>query len=150
METELIQRLTVWFFCALLALLFAACGDSSTATNPDPQQIETGRAVYNANCAACHGSQGEGEPNWKIPDVNGVYPAPPHDSTGHTWHHADPLLLQVIREGSGTPNSKMPVYGDILSDEEMAAVLAYIKTFWGSEEVAFQQQMNQQWKEQNR
>lgn len=144
------QRLTVRFFCALAALLIAACGDSSAPTKPDPQQLEAGEAVYNANCAACHGAQGQGEPNWKIPDANGVYPAPPHDSSGHTWHHADALLMQVMQDGSGVPNSKMPAYGDILSDEEMVAVLVYIKTFWGLEEVAFQRQMNEQWKEQNR
>jgi|APTNR8051073442_1049403.scaffolds.fasta_scaffold02981_6 mono/diheme cytochrome c family protein len=139
----------VWMGYGLLVLLLSACAGESMATTPDPQMIETGKAVYNANCAACHGPKGEGEPNWKIPDVNGVYPAPPHDGSGHTWHHADALLLQVIREGSGMPNSKMPVYGDILSADEMEAVLAYIKTFWGAEEVAFQQQMNAQWKEQN-
>ncbi|MBI3960631.1 MAG: cytochrome c [Chloroflexi bacterium] len=140
----------LWLFYGLLALLLAACGGSSTPTPLNPQQIETGKAVYDANCAACHGAQGAGEPNWKAPDANGVYPAPPHDSSGHTWHHADALLLQVMREGSGMPNSKMPVYRDILSDGEMEAVLAYIKTFWGPEEAAFQQQMTEQWKEQNR
>lgn len=139
----------VWMGYGLLVLLLSACAGASGTTTPDPQMIEIGKAVYNANCAACHGPKGEGEPNWKIPDVNGVYPAPPHDGSGHTWHHADALLLQVIREGSGMPNSKMPVYGDILSADEMEAVLAYIKTFWGAEEVAFQQQMNAQWKEQN-
>ena len=143
----MIQRLTAWFFCALL---FAACGNGGAATDPGPQQIETDMAVYNANCAACHGAQGEGEPNWKVPDANGIYPAPPHDGSGHTWHHADALLLQVMREGSGMPKSKMPVYQDILSEAEMEAVLAYIKTFWEAEEVEFQQQMNEQWKEQNR
>ncbi len=140
----------VWTCCGLLALVLSACGGNAAVTPVDPQQIETGKAIYAANCAACHGAKGEGEPNWKVPDANGVYPAPPHDRSGHTWHHADALLLQVMREGSGMPNSKMPVYGEILSQAEMEAVLAYIKTFWGPEEAAFQQQMTEQWKEQNR
>ncbi|HRJ44156.1 MAG: cytochrome c [Caldilineaceae bacterium] len=139
-----------WALWGMLALLLAACGGKSATTPVDPQQLEVGKAVYTAHCAACHGSQGEGEANWKVPDVNGVYPAPPHNGTGHTWHHADALLLQVLREGSGVPNSKMPVYRDILSEGEMEAALAYIKTFWGADEVAFQRQLNEQWKEQNR
>jgi len=139
----------MWALCGMLALFLAACSGNEPATPLDPQQLETGKAVYTANCAACHGAQGEGEPNWKVPDANGIYPAPPHDPSGHTWHHADALLLQVMREGSGMPNSKMPVYREILSDKEMEAVLAYIKTFLGPDEVAFQQQMNEQWKEQN-
>lgn len=139
-----------WVLWGMLALFLAACGGSEAAASVNPQQLEVGKAIYIANCAACHGSQGEGEPNWKVPDANGIYPAPPHDGSGHTWHHADALLLQVMREGSGMPKSKMPVYQDILSEAEMEVVLAYIKTFWEAEEVEFQQQMNEQWKEQNR
>jgi mono/diheme cytochrome c family protein len=134
----------------VLVLFLAACGGKDAATPVDPQQLEMGKAVYTTYCAACHGAQGEGEPNWKVPDANGVYPAPPHDGSGHTWHHADALLLQVLREGSGVPNSKMPVYRDILSEGEMEAVLAYVKTFWGPEELTYQEQINAQWKEQNR
>ncbi len=110
------------------------------------EQLALGEQVYNANCAECHGVDGEGQPNWKSPDENGVYPAPPHNSDGHTWHHADELLLEIIAEGGSkfSPTSGMPGYKDLLTEEEMFAVLAYIKTFWGLEEFEFQDRASSQ------
>lgn len=134
--------------CALIflfLLLLAGCGGSTAAQESpnDPEQLATGKRVYDANCAACHGVKGEGQPNWKVP-VNGVFPAPPHDGSGHTWHHPDQVLLEVIANGGGLPNSAMPAYGEILTEEERVAVLAYIKTFWGKQERTYQAQMTQQ------
>lgn len=109
------------------------------------QQLAMGEQLYNTNCAACHGIRGEGQPNWKTPNEKGVYPAPPHNSDGHTWHHADDLLLEIIAKGGGafSPTSNMPGFKDVLTDEEMVAVLAYIKTFWGSEQIEFQNRVTQ-------
>lgn len=107
--------------------------------------VVPGSALYQANCASCHGREGEGQPEWKSPGADGRYPAPPHDSSGHTWHHADEALIDIIRRGGqaayGQPGftSGMPAFGDRLSDEEIRAVLAYIKTFWGEEQRAFQE-----------
>lgn len=126
---------------ALATLLLSACGGGQTAS--DPEVVALGQAVYDANCAACHGPQGEGQPNWRVPDENGIFPAPPHDSSGHTWHHPDDLLLQIIAEGGMMPNSGMPGYEGQLSQEEMEAVLVYIKTFWGEQERRAQSQMSQ-------
>jgi mono/diheme cytochrome c family protein len=75
-------------------------------------------------------------------------PAPPHDSSGHTWHHADPQLLEIIAQGGSMPNSKMPAYADVLSPAEMEAVLAYIKTFWGEREQQYQEQVTKQFEAQ--
>lgn len=129
----------------LLLVLLGGCGGSPAAQKSptDPAQLATGKRVYDANCAACHGINGEGQPNWKVP-VNGVFPAPPHDGSGHTWHHPDQVLLEVIANGGGMPNSAMPAYADILTEEERAAVLEYIKTFWGKQEIEFQTQVTQQ------
>ena len=131
----------------LFLLLLAGCGGGrETASDTralDPEQLATGKAVYDANCAACHGVNGEGQPNWKVP-VNGVYPAPPHDSSGHTWHHPDQQLLEIIANGGGMPNSAMPAYADILTGEERRAALEYIKTFWGKQEREFQSQATKQ------
>ncbi len=68
-------------------------------------------------------------------DVDGLMPAPPHDETGHTWHHPDRYLFMVTKYGieefigEKYPNN-MPAYKDILSDEEIIAVLSYIKSTW--------------------
>jgi mono/diheme cytochrome c family protein len=81
----------------------------------------------------------EGQPDWKIRQEDGSYPAPPHDSTGHTWHHPDEQLLEIIARG-GDPalGSKMPGFENTLSADQMQAILAFIKSHWGDEERAFQ------------
>ena len=69
-------------------------------------------------------------------------PAPPHDNSGHTWHHTDQALFTITKFGVGAVvpgyESDMPAFGEVLSDEEIAAVLAYIKTSWSERERAFQ------------
>ena len=97
--------------------------------------IENGKQIYAKNCASCHGVNLEGQKNWmsRLPD--GLMPAPPHDETGHTWHHPDRYLFMVTKYGieefigEKYPNN-MPAYKDILSDKEIISVLSYIKSTW--------------------
>ena len=101
----------------------------------DPEVVAAGREVYAAECAACHGAALEGQPDWRSPGPDGLFPAPPHDETGHTWHHPDAVLFALTREGpeayvGGGHRSAMPGFGDVLSDEEILAVLSYIKSTW--------------------
>jgi len=129
-------------------LVLTSCGndgpDERGEGPVDQATIMLGERVYQANCATCHGPEGEGEPNWQSPREDGSYPAPPHDSSGHTWHHPDDVLLDIIRRGGQAAygregfRSGMLAWGDRLSDDEIRAVLAYIKTFWGAEERQFQ------------
>ena len=101
----------------------------------DNSVIVNGKKIYANNCASCHGVNLEGQKNWmsRLPD--GLMPAPPHDETGHTWHHPDRYLFMVTKYGieefigEKYPNN-MPAYKDILSDEEIIAVLSYIKSTW--------------------
>ena len=101
----------------------------------DNSIIENGKKIYAKNCASCHGVNLEGQKNWmsRLPD--GLMPAPPHDQTGHTWHHPDRYLFMVTKYGieefigEKYPNN-MPAYKDILSDKEIIAVLSYIKSTW--------------------
>lgn len=112
------------------------------------QQVALGETVYNQHCAACHGANLEGQPNWKTPLANGRLPAPPHDESGHTWHHADEVLFRITKEGIAAlvPDyeSDMPVYRDVLSDEEIWAVLAFIKSRWPKEIQERQASINQE------
>lgn len=98
------------------------------------EQIALGQEVYAEYCASCHGANLEGQPNWKRRLENGRMPAPPHDESGHTWHHSDQDLFAITKLGVGgvVPGyeSDMLAFGDILSDEEIAAVLAFIKSTW--------------------
>lgn len=99
------------------------------------EEIATGRVIYGANCASCHGENLEGEPNWRSIKLDGTMPAPPHDENGHTWHHDDQLLFAYTKEGGQSVigrsfKSGMPGFGEMLTDEEIWAVLAYIKDSW--------------------
>lgn len=130
-----------------VVLLSTSCGSETTAdvsAAAEERVVRLGEAVYQANCTSCHGASGEGEPNWQSRKPDGTLPAPPHDASGHTWHHADEELLRIIRLGGQAAYggagfvSGMPAFGDTLSDEEITAVLAYLKTLWGDEERAYQ------------
>lgn len=121
------------------AILYSIMRQSSPAfIDPaDQTLVMQGRAIYANNCAACHGESLQGQPNWRERMPNGKLPAPPHDKTGHTWHHPDAMLVDMVRNGlvpgrTAPPGyvSDMPAYGDILTDEEIVAVLAYIKSSW--------------------
>lgn len=105
-------------------------------------QLALGRKLYAANCATCHGVNLEGQPDWKRRLDNGRMPAPPHDKSGHTWHHSDQDLFTITKRGVGAVvtgyQSDMPGFADVLSDAEIAAVLAYIKSTWPERERDFQ------------
>lgn len=104
-----------------------------------PEQIALGETVYAQSCAVCHGVNLEGKPNWKVTLADGSLPPPPHDSTGHTWHHPDELLLDITANGGDSKhNSQMPAFKEQLSSEEIAGVLEFIKSRWGREEREYQ------------
>lgn len=126
--------------------------DNSNTALPllDVDEIALGQMVYVEHCASCHGANLEGEENWKMPNEDGSFKAPPHDKTGHTWHHADSLLLDSMRAGgarlTGTMagKSNMPAFGEILTEAEMKAVLTYIKSTWPDNIRSTQWQQTQQ------
>ena len=101
--------------------------------------IALGANVYEANCASCHGADLEGQANWRSPGEDGRLLAPPHDETGHTWHHDSDTLFQLTKYGVSAlindPDyaSNMPIYDGVLSDEEIIAVISYIKSTWPEE-----------------
>lgn len=107
------------------------------ALQPDNATIvATGSTVYREHCAACHGENLEGQPNWQVRGSDGMMPAPPHDPSGHTWHHPDRDLIQLTKIGIarmiGDPSyrSAMPAYEGVLTDEEIIAALSFIKSTW--------------------
>lgn len=112
----------------------------SPAGNASSQSdvIALGRAIYASQCAACHGANLEGQPNWRQRKANGRMPAPPHDETGHTWHHNDATLFNLTKYGLSAlvgqkVETDMPAYEGVLNDEQIRAALAYIKSRWPEE-----------------
>lgn len=103
----------------------------------DPEIVSLGSSVYVENCASCHGPNREGQvADWRSPGPDGKLPAPPHDETGHTWHHTDALLFRLTKLGVAKAanlenySSGMPAYDGILTDAEIIAVLSFIKSTW--------------------
>lgn len=136
-----------WLLIAPMMWTLGSCGEGP-APGDDPRadprntrKVAVGAKVYAQNCAVCHGAKLEGQPNWRQHLPNGRMPAPPHDESGHTWHHTDSLLFGITKRGLVPPyapggyQSDMPAFDGKLSDEEIWAVLAFIKSHWTAKEV---------------
>lgn len=102
----------------------------------DPTQVSLGQQLYQTHCASCHGENLEGEADWQLQNEDGTFRAPPHDASGHTWHHSDKVLWDTVRQGGARLPaniggiSNMPAFNEVLSEAEIAAVLAFIKSTW--------------------
>ncbi|WP_299621139.1 cytochrome c [uncultured Tateyamaria sp.] len=106
-----------------------------------------GQGLYADYCAACHGTQLEGQADWRVPLANGRLPAPPHDVSGHTWHHPDAQLFDIVKYGTaalvgGSYQSDMAGYEEVLTDDQIIAVMAYIKSTWPADIIARHDEMN--------
>jgi mono/diheme cytochrome c family protein len=127
-----LKKLVIAVLVLLIALALSACGDNSIDTRVDlddasqfpidvtDERVAAGESIYSANCASCHGP------------VNGpvtLDAAPIHSDAGHTWHHPDRLLFQWVLDRPPLA-AIMPAFRGTLSEEEVAEVLAYIKSHW--------------------
>jgi len=149
--TDTIDRMLRAVASWTCACALAGC-DGGPATvvlrTDDPKVLETGAAVYRTHCAACHGASLEGQPRWRERDAQGRMPAPPHDASGHTWHHPDQLLFDITKHGVAKAaklkdyDSSMPAFAGVLSDAEIVAVLAWIKSQWPPEVRRHQDEVN--------
>ena len=124
---------------ALSAAIAAAASAGGMKADPrDAKQVAQGKQVYADHCAACHGAGLEGQPDWRRRKPDGKLPAPPHDASGHTWHHSDAQLFDITKRGTAAIagpgyQTDMREFGSLLSDAEIWAALAYIKSTWPPE-----------------
>ncbi|WP_259955352.1 c-type cytochrome [Sulfitobacter mediterraneus] len=143
------ERSMKWLLPVLLLLASTVAADH----NWEQRDIVAGQSLYADNCASCYGANLEGQPNWQSPNADGVLPAPPHDRTGHTWHHDDELLFEYtklggaaaleVRGGTGF-NSGMPAFNETLTDDDVWDILAYIRSTWPEREREAQASRNPQ------
>jgi S-disulfanyl-L-cysteine oxidoreductase SoxD len=144
MPSGLVKKIGVVVIGVVFAgLAWLWLADSTTDTSivlvPDePSVVRLGKQVYADSCASCHGNKLQGQVNWRKRDASGKLPAPPHNETGHTWHHNDSLLFDMTKLGlkaiaGADYKTDMPAYGQVLSDAEIIAVLSYIKSTWPEE-----------------
>jgi mono/diheme cytochrome c family protein len=116
-----------------------------------PEAVARGEVLYAENCASCHGADlsGQDGQDWRVRDADGYLPAPPHDETGHTWHHPDQILVAITTYGTealvgGDYRSNMMGFGEVLSTQEILDVLAYIKSTWPERVIEIHNGINEQ------
>jgi len=128
----------------------AAAPYKAKADAHNPRQVQRGERVYQRFCSICHGRHLQGQPNWRKRKPNGKLPAPPHDESGHSWHHPDQVLFDMTKFGMVPPyapenyRSDMPGWGETLKDEDIWAVIAFIKSRWPQQQRKFQAERNRE------
>ena len=118
--------LGVLFLLLVVGLIWQVSSGGTTADIAPPEVLAQGEIVYQENCVACHGENGQG------------YIGPALNGSAHAWHHPDPLLVSFIRDG--IPDTQMPAQRDNLTDEEIDAVISYMKSWWTPQQRRMQQQ----------
>lgn len=134
------NRLWIVTVVSLMGLALSACGDDSgaapaTATlerHYDSAELARGRALFQANCAVCHGGGAQGAFNWRVQQPDGRFPPPPLNGSGHAWHHPREQLHAVIRNGT-QPDGNMPAWGGKLSDTQIEEIISWFQSLWPDE-----------------
>ncbi len=117
---------------------------SEPVLEQDPVRYTRGLKLYQQNCAACHGKQGEGALNWQQRDANGQYRPPPLNGSGHTWHHPMSVLVDIINNGTQRLGGNMPPWKGKLSNEETQDILFWVQSQWRNEIYAAWYKNNQE------
>src|SRR6266404_1659977 len=86
-----------------------------------PESLARGKALYEKNCLACHGSTGDG----KGPAAATLAPPP---SNFKMIQPDFEYILKVLRDG--IPGTSMPVWKDQLSDSDSAALAGYVRSLY--------------------
>jgi mono/diheme cytochrome c family protein len=106
-------------------------------TRDSTLMIARGKIIYESYCVSCHQVNLIGAENWKGVDEDGHRKAPPLNGTGHTWHHDDATLHNIIKYGLAkivkNYEGKMIGFGDKINDKQIDSVLSYIKSHWEDE-----------------
>ena len=116
------------------AALLASSSSTVFAQAPEgyftKEQAASGAALFSANCAQCHGDQGQGK--------LGAYPTLSGNRAVNM--HTTANLVQMLLYGGYSPATQgnprpygMPPYVLVLKDSEVAAVLTYVRNSWGNE-----------------
>ena len=135
-------------FIILISFIFISEASYSNShfpiTRDSELMIARGKIIYQNNCISCHQVNLVGVENWKELDEDGHRKSPPLNGTGHTWHHDDATLHNIIKYGLvklvKNYQGKMLGFEDKLKDKDIDSVLAYIKSFWPDD--MYQHQIN--------
>ncbi len=116
------------------ALAIAGCNQQEDAAAPrdrhfDTAQLTRGKALFEQNCARCHGSDAEGAFRWRVQQPDGTYLPPPLNGTGHAWHHPRAALIGVIDNGT-QPQGNMPAWQPKLSQAQISDIVTWLESLW--------------------
>ncbi len=133
------REIMVGAVSAAALIILAACSTAGSTQQPERTPTEAGRVVYSESCQVCHGDSATGK--GAIPN------APVHGPDGHTWHHADGQIKEIIRGTFDFPGKTMPPFAGILSENDIDAVLVYLKSNWDGEQLEWQAEVSLNWLE---
>lgn len=110
----------------LCAVVASGCTDPADDRWYSEEQVQIGEAVFQAECAVCHGDQAQGAERWQQQGDDGYFPPPPLNGTAHAWHHPKDELRMIIRDG----RNNMPGFAGRLDDDEIDAAIAWFQSHW--------------------
>ena len=93
---------------------------ATALTAGEEKRFAAGQQIYKNMCEGCHGAEGREQPG-----------AAPNIAGAPTVIGAPGVPIRVLLHGKEGPVGLMPAHGDMLNDEEIAAVLTYIRRSWG-------------------
>lgn len=108
---------------ALAVCLAISVASGATPPAPTPELMKTGKAVYQINCAACHGVTGEGNG----PVAFAVKP-PPRNFVKEPFKAGDAVDQIFKTVTTGLPNTKMVGYPN-LDEQQRWALAYYVRAF---------------------
>ena len=125
MNTRRMNKFALLVLCALFIAGAAAA---------KPGDADKGKEIYDKRCTWCHGAEGDGAGAAKD-----MLNPPPRDFTSGNYKIKtssfedmtpnDDDIFRMIRDGM--PGTSMPGWSDVLSEQDMWNLAAYIKTFAG-------------------
>ena len=102
---------------------------ASSARLVQPTVMELGRRIYEKQCAMCHGEEGKGHAP--------VYPPLANNQSITMATPVNPI--RMVLNGGYPPGTRknprphgMPPFAHVLNDDEVAAVVTYIRVAWGN------------------
>jgi cytochrome c6 len=106
---------------AVLWFVLLLTGAALAQAPPPAPLFQQGQQVFDDNCAQCHRRNGEGLPN-TFPALN-----------GDPFVVGDPRpVIATVLNGRQGKLGQMPTWKDKLSDQQIAAVVTYIRQAWSN------------------
>lgn len=105
---------------AMVLVLASASGFYASAKPAPSAKAKKGDLLFHQHCVSCHNKQPGDTSPFGPPNLHGIFSDKPLVNPPITPVEA----RKIIREGK----SPMPPFGNVLSDSQISALIAYLKT----------------------